>query len=63
MMRAEAAADALRTLERMGIQAVQLRRLVDDEHLPESDRQYLGRCFDLLEMELSALTRYIEALR
>lgn len=39
-----------------------LRRTLDAEELSISDRQYVSRCFDLLEMELSALRQYIDGL-
>jgi RNA polymerase-interacting CarD/CdnL/TRCF family regulator len=39
-----------------------LRRALDAEELLVSDRQYLWRCFDLLEMELSALRQYFDGL-
>ncbi len=39
-----------------------LRRMVDGEELAVSDHQYLGRCFDLLDMELLALRQYLGAL-
>ena len=39
-----------------------LRRTVDAEALSVSDRQYVGRCFDLLSMELEALRHYIGGL-
>jgi hypothetical protein len=38
------------------------RRALDDERLAVSDRQYLSRCCDLLEMELSALREYLDGL-
>lgn len=40
-----------------------LRRAVDLEELTVSDRQYLSRCFDLLDMELSALRDFLTGLR
>lgn len=39
-----------------------LRRSVNAEKLSVSDRQYLERCFDLLEMELVALQQYLGGL-
>ena len=36
-----------------------LRRLVNDEEMAMRDRLYLGRCIDLLEMELEALRQYV----
>lgn len=40
-----------------------LRRTVDGEALAVSDRQYLSRCFDLLDMELGAIGQYIDGMR
>jgi hypothetical protein len=39
-----------------------LRRSIDAQDLPLNDRQYLSRCFDLLEMELAALRDYLGGL-
>jgi len=39
-----------------------LRRIVDAEPLSVSDRQYLSRCFELLQMELEALREYVGVL-
>ena len=39
-----------------------LRRTIDAEPLPVSDRQYLSRCFDLLHMELAAVRQYLGGL-
>jgi hypothetical protein len=39
-----------------------LRQTIDAEMLAVSDRQYLSRCFDLLNMELEALRQYIGGL-
>ncbi|HEX7829478.1 MAG TPA: hypothetical protein VF787_07465 [Thermoanaerobaculia bacterium] len=39
-----------------------LRRSIDAQDLPLNDRQYLSRCFDLLEMELTALRDYLGGL-
>ena len=39
-----------------------LRRTLDGEDLATSDRQYLSRCFELLQMEVDALREYIEGL-
>lgn len=40
----------------------ELRRALDAQALPVSDRQYLSRCFDLLAMELGALRQYLEGM-
>jgi hypothetical protein len=40
----------------------ELERLIEGEALSTSDRRYLGRCFDLLRMEIAALDRYVEGL-
>jgi hypothetical protein len=39
-----------------------VRRMVDSEALAVSDRQYLARCFDLLDMEVRALLQYLGGL-
>jgi hypothetical protein len=39
-----------------------MRRAIDAESLAASDRQYLARCFDLLNMEVEALRQYIGGL-
>jgi len=40
-----------------------LRRTIDAEALAVSDRQYLSRCLDLLNMELEALRQYLSGLQ
>ena len=40
-----------------------LRSTVDGEMLASSQRQYLARCFELLEMELTAVRTYLADLR
>ena len=40
-----------------------LRRCIDGADLVSSDRQYLARCFDLLDLELDALREYVVGLR
>ncbi len=39
-----------------------LRRTLDGEAMAVSDRQYLARCFDLLDMELRALRQYLHGM-
>jgi hypothetical protein len=39
-----------------------MRRTIDAEQLAITDRQYLSRCFDLLDMELTAVRDFIAAL-
>lgn len=39
-----------------------LRHSVESEQLAFSDRRYLSRCFDLLDMELRALRQYLVGL-
>ena len=39
-----------------------MRRDVDTQQLAATDRQYLSRCFDLLDMELTALRDFIAGL-
>lgn len=50
---------AVRSLER-DVDA--LRRTIDAQKLSVSDRQYVSRCFDLLEMELDALRQFLGGL-
>jgi hypothetical protein len=40
----------------------ELERLIDAEPLSNCDRRYLGRCFDLLRIEVAALDQYIDGL-
>jgi hypothetical protein len=39
-----------------------LRRALDGEPLSTADRQYLSRCFDLIDLELAALREFVEGL-
>lgn len=39
-----------------------IRETVESEELGMSDRRYLSRCFDLLDMELRALKQYLLGL-
>ena len=39
-----------------------IRQTVESEDLGVSDRRYLSRCFDLLDMELRALKQYLLGL-
>jgi hypothetical protein len=39
-----------------------LRRTLEGEELATGDRQYLSRCFDLLDMELVAIRQYLDGL-
>ena len=39
-----------------------IRQTVESEDLGTSDRRYLSRCFDLLDMELRALKQYLLGL-
>ncbi len=39
-----------------------IRQAVESEDLGTSDRRYLSRCFDLLNMELHALKQYLIGL-
>ncbi len=49
-------------IERVESEVVDLQRTVEIEILAVSDRQYLSRCFDLLNMELRALREYVGEL-
>jgi len=39
-----------------------LRKAIDGEELAINDRQYLSRCFDLLDMELAAIRQYLDGM-
>lgn len=54
-----AAAVRLLTIED---EARNLRRLLDSEPLSPSDRAYITRCFDLLEMEVRALRQFLDSV-
>ncbi|HEY0142144.1 MAG TPA: hypothetical protein VGF48_14690 [Thermoanaerobaculia bacterium] len=63
VMQAETVGALIQQVRAIEEQIRALRRTVDAEALAVSDRQYLSRCFDLLDMELGALGQYIDALR
>ena len=58
----QAMAAAIARVEVIEAEAAELRQLVEREPLAPSQRQYLSRCFDLLDMELSALRQYLARL-
>lgn len=62
-MQTETVGTLLDQLHRIEEQVGALRRTLDRETLAVSDRQYLSRCFDLLDMELGALGQYLDGLR
>ncbi|MGN6183665.1 MAG: hypothetical protein ACTHQM_08440 [Thermoanaerobaculia bacterium] len=39
-----------------------LRRSLDEHDLALTDRQYLSRCFELLSMELGAVSDYLRGM-
>jgi RNA polymerase-interacting CarD/CdnL/TRCF family regulator len=61
-MQSETIGAAIARLQSVASDVSDLRRTLDAEGLSVSDRQYLSRCFDLLEMELSALRQYLDGL-
>jgi hypothetical protein len=61
-MTPEIVSGVLARLDGIGSEVTSLRRTVDAEPMQVSDRQYVSRCFDLLEMELGALRQYLHGL-
>lgn len=57
--RVSAAVERIRSIE---TDVSTLRRTIAGEELEPSDRQYLSRCFDLLDIELAALRQYLVEL-
>lgn len=62
-MKAETIDAVIAHIQSMHASVEVLRKTVDAEPLAANQRQYLARCFDLLQMELTAVRSYIEALR
>jgi hypothetical protein len=62
-MRAEAVSAFVTRSREIEAQILELRGGVTSQEISESDRRYLSRCFELLQMELNALRDYIEGLR
>lgn len=50
-------------IQSMNAEVEVLRATVEAESLAANQRQYLARCFDLLQMELTAVRSYVEGLR
>lgn len=61
-MQTERIANVTGRLEAIATEIDALRQTVEAEPLSVSDRQYLARCFDLLDMELRALRQYLDGL-
>ena len=61
-MEPETFGEAIARVQSIATEVDDVRRTVDSKQLAVSDRQYLSRCFDLLEMELDALRQYLEGL-
>lgn len=61
-MTTEAISAAIARVRSIEADLVTLRRALDAERLVMSDRQYLARCFDLLDMELTALRLFLDGL-
>lgn len=61
-MEAETIGAATARLQSIASDVSGLRRALDAEELSVSDRQYLSRCFDLLDMELDALRQYLDGM-
>lgn len=58
----DALVEAVARVRSLELQVTTLRRSLDAERLPITDRQYLSRCFDLLDMELGALRQYLNGM-
>ncbi len=61
-MQSETMAAVLARVQTIESDVAAVRRMVDGEALAVSDRQYLARCFDLLDMEVRALLQYLGGL-
>jgi hypothetical protein len=61
-MQSETMGAVLARVQALESDVAAVRRMVDGEALAVSDRQYLERCFDLLDMEVRALLQYLGAL-
>jgi RNA polymerase-interacting CarD/CdnL/TRCF family regulator len=61
-MESETIGAAIAHLQSIATDISGLRRTLDAEGMSVSDRQYLSRCFDLLEMELAALREYLDGV-
>lgn len=60
--RRDTLAEVVARVRSLELQVTTLRRSIDAESLPITDRQYLSRCFDLLDMELGALRQYLNGM-
>jgi hypothetical protein len=61
-MQEETTGALVRHVETIASDVAALRQALDSEQLGVGDRQYLSRCFDLLDMELVAIRQYIDGL-
>lgn len=61
-MTPEVLAGVVERLDGIADDVTSLRRMVDAEAMHVSDRHYVSRCFDLLDMELGALRQYLHGL-
>lgn len=61
-MQAETIGAVITRVQAIESDVTQVRRMVDGQALAVSDRQYLERCFDLLDMEVRALLQYLGGL-
>ena len=62
-MTAEMLATLVTRVQEIALDVASLRRMVDEQELAVSDRQYVSRCFDLLDMELGALRQYLDGMQ
>ena len=58
----ETAGALVRHVQTIESDVAALRQVLEAEQLAVSDRQYLTRCFELLDMELVAIRQYIDGL-
>ena len=62
-MAREAIHSLLEQVESMQRTVASLSLTLRGEVIDDRDRQYLSRCFELLDMELAAITEYLGRLR
>lgn len=61
-MQPEAISQVIERIQMIESGMASIREAVESEDLGTSDRRYLSRCFDLLNMELRALKQYLLGL-
>ena len=61
-MQSERFSQVIERMQLIETDVASIRQTVESEELGTSDRRYLSRCFDLLDMELRALKQYLLGL-